>query len=137
MYIGLTVMGMVPHRKQRESTMNVSVKIAKLAETVDFDVEGLPAASLQYAITYGLTQSVNDAAASIARKNFETDEAFLAAVREKTDKRIEQVLSGDVPGSRAPTDPHAAKARKLAKELTDDEMQAALEWITRKRAKAA
>jgi hypothetical protein len=117
--------------------MLIQIKIAKVNELVDVDVEALPPVSLQYAITYGLTQSFNDAHAAIARKNFETDAAFFAAVREKANKRIDQVLTGNVPGARAPVDPHAAKARKLAKELSDDEMTAALEYVMKKRAKAA
>lgn len=117
--------------------MIIQVKVAKLNEVVDFDVESLPSASLQYAITYGLTQAVNDAHAGVARKNFATDQEFLTEVRAKATKRIEQVLSGNVPGSRAPVDPNAAKARKLAKELSDSEMDAALEFIMKARAKAA
>jgi hypothetical protein len=113
----------------------ITVRIAKLGYDLDFTPETLPATSMKYALVYGLTQSVNDAAASIVRKNFETDEAFLDAVREKTDKRIAQILSGDVPGVRAPTDPNAAKARAIAKEMAaDPELAAALEAVMAKRA---
>jgi hypothetical protein len=47
-----------------------------------------------------------------------------------------RLRAGNVPGTRGPSDPHAAKARKLAKELSDAELEA-LEWIMKKRAKAA
>jgi hypothetical protein len=112
----------------------ITVRVAKLGTEVDFTTEQLPATSLMYVLTYGLTQAINDAAASIVRKNFETDEAFVAAVREKCDKRIEQVRSGDVPGARAPTDPNAAKARAIAKEMAaDPELAAELEKLMARR----
>ena len=38
-------------------------------------------------------------------------------------------------GTRAPADPKLATAKKLARELSDDEMAAALEWINKQRAK--
>lgn len=97
--------------------MNISVKIAKLNTAIDYNVEALPATSLAYAITYGLTQALNDAHASVMRKNFDSDQAFLAAVEEKVAKRHEQITSGNVPGSRAPADPRAAMARKLVGQL--------------------
>jgi hypothetical protein len=113
----------------------ITVRIAKLATDFDFVLEDLPAASMKYLLTYGATQAVNDAAASIVRKNFETDEAFAKAVAEKVQKRIDQIKSGDVPGARAPTDPNAAKARAIAKEMAaDPELAAALEAVMAKRA---
>jgi hypothetical protein len=42
-------------------------------------------------VTYGLTQAVNNAHASVMCKNFETEVGFLDAVREKAEKRIEQI----------------------------------------------
>lgn len=113
----------------------ITVRIAKLGVDVDFTVEQLPPASMIYAWTYGLTQSINDAAASIVRNKFDSDEAFAAAVREKTDKRVEQILSGNVPGARAPADPNAAKARAIAREMAGDaELAAEIEKLIAKRA---
>jgi hypothetical protein len=112
----------------------ITVRVAKLALDVDFTLEDLPAASMKYLLTYGATQAVNDAAASIVRKNFETDVAFADAVAEKTQKRIDQIKSGDVPGSKAPTDPNAAKARAIAKEMAaDPELAAELEKVMARR----
>jgi hypothetical protein len=113
----------------------ITVRIAKLGTDVDFTTEQLPPASIMYALTYGLTQSINDAAASIVRKNFSDESLFLEAVREKCDKRLDQIRTGDVPGSRAPTDPNAAKARAIAKEMAaDPELAATLEAVMAKRA---
>jgi hypothetical protein len=92
----------------------ITVRVAKLGTEVDFTPEQLPAESIKYLLTYGATQSVNDAAASIIRKNFESDETFAAAVREKVDARIDQIRTGNVPGSRV-VDPNSALARKVAK----------------------
>jgi len=122
--------------------MIISVKIAKLGSVVDFDVESLPPTSVHYALTYGLTQSVNDAAASVVAKDFDDTEAFRAAVVAKTNKRLDQIRDGNTPGSRAPADPNAAVARKLAKSLTDagltpDEALAAIEAFAAKKAKKA
>lgn len=119
--------------------MLVEIKVAKLNNIATFDVESLPPASLQYVITYGLTQAIGDAHASIARKNFETDAAFLAAVTEKVEKRMEQIRTGNVPGSRAPSDPNAAKVRKLVKEVgevSDEEMALMVAAVNKARAKA-
>ena len=113
----------------------ITVRVAKLGTDHDFNVEALPATSLQYVMAYGLTQSINDAAASIVRKNFDSDEAFREAVAEKTNKRIDQLLVGNVPGARAPSDPNAAKARAIAKEMAaDPELAAELEKLMAKRA---
>jgi hypothetical protein len=120
--------------------MLYQIKVAKVNSVLDFDSDKLPATSIDYLMTYGLTQAIGDAHASIARKNFESDEKFLAAVTEKVEKRVAQIISGDVPGSRAPADPNAAKARKLVKEvgtLTDAEMALMVEAVNKARAKAA
>jgi hypothetical protein len=112
----------------------ITVRIAKLGTDFDLLVEALPAESMMYLLKYGATQAVNDAAASIVRKNFESDETFFAAVNEKCDKRLEQIRTGNVPGSRAPTDPNAAKARAIAKEMAaDPELAAELEKLMARR----
>jgi hypothetical protein len=95
------------------NTMIVTVKVAKVNELVEFDVESLPAESLAYAITYGLTQSINDTHAPVSRKNFSDDESFNAAVWEKAQKRIDQIRSGNVPGTRTPVTKEA-KVKQLA-----------------------
>lgn len=126
--------------------MLIQVKVAKVNSVLDFEVEQLPKESLVYVLTYGLTQALGDAHASIARKNFDSDKAFLEAVNEKVWKREAQIRSGDVPGSRGPADPNAAAARKLAKELgsegidlatlSPEEKAAMVAAVTKARAKA-
>ena len=115
----------------------LNIRVAKLGTVVELDETKLSAESLRYLLVYGATQAINDAHSSVARKNFESDAAFLAAVEERTGKRIAQIESGDVPGTRAPADSKAAVARKLAKEYSEEEMTEMAEYITRKRAKAA
>ena len=117
--------------------MLISVKVAKLNTVVDFDTEKLPEASVTYAVTYGLTQALNDVHASVKRKEFETDAEFIEAVQKKVDKRLEQIESGNVPGSRAPADPKLATVRKLTKEMSIEEIEAAMAYIEKQRAKAA
>jgi hypothetical protein len=53
----------------------------------------------------GATQSLNDAHASVSKKDYATVDEFLAAVAEKVAKRVEQIRSGEVPGTRAPASP--------------------------------
>jgi hypothetical protein len=114
-----------------------TVPISKIGDSVDFDWDSLPEASRDYVVMYGFKKSINDTHASVTRDKYDSGEAYLAAVHEKVDERIEQIRSGNVPGTRAAADPHAQKARKLAKELSDSELEAALEWIMKKRARAA
>jgi hypothetical protein len=95
--------------------MLIQVKVAKLGSVEEFEVEALPPASLQYAITYGLTQAINDAHASVSPKGYSDRDAFLRVVGEKVAKRVEQIRSGNVPGTRAPADPKAKAAREVLK----------------------
>jgi hypothetical protein len=104
----------------------INVKIAKLDTLVAFEPSKLPEASLDYLLAYGATQAVNDAAASVVRKNFDTDEAFEEAVREKTQKRVDQIESGDVPGTRAPASP----AKKLGNQVAAAVVAAGLDPAT-------
>lgn len=97
----------------------ITVKIAKLNTTHTFDTELLPEASREYGMEYGLTQSINDSHASIARKNFETEAKFLEAVADRVRKRIEQILSGNVPGKSTPMDERTAKVKALTKDMDD------------------
>jgi hypothetical protein len=98
----------------------ITVQIRKTDTAVDFVVESLPPASIQYLLQYGATQSINDCHASVIRKNFETDTAFVDAVMEKVDERVNQIRTGEVPGSRAPANPVMAKARALVAKMADD-----------------
>jgi len=103
----------------------MQVHVAKLDEDFDIEFESLPHESVKYVIQYGLTQCINDAAASIQSKNFDTQVEFENAVRGKVAKRVDQLHTGDVPGSRAPADPEKAKARALAllKKMSPEDLQ--------------
>jgi hypothetical protein len=103
----------------------ITVQIRKTDEVVEFVVESLPAASIQYLLQYGATQSINDSHASVARKNFDSDETFAAAVMEKVNERANQIRTGEVPGARGPANPAMAKARALVAKMADDPALAA------------
>jgi hypothetical protein len=103
----------------------ITVQIRKLDEVVEFVVESLPAASIQYLLQYGATQSINDCHASVIRKNFETDTAFADAVMEKVNERVNQIRTGEVPGTRGTANPAMAKARALVAKMADDPKLAA------------
>lgn len=90
------------------------IKIAKLNTTLSFVREDLPEASQDYGFEYGLTQSLNDVHAGISRKNYGTEELFLAAVADKVAVREAQIRSGNVPGTGKPS--LAETAKVLAEE---------------------
>lgn len=89
----------------------MEIKIGKLDQTVSVNVDALPAVSVQYIVAYGLTQCLNDAHASVARKAFASESEFEDAVMAKVGKRLDQITSGDVPGTRT------SKPKQTAAEL--------------------
>ena len=117
--------------------MMLNVYVPKADHTFSVEVEDLPADSIAYNLEYGARQSVNDTVAGVKRSDFATLEEFQAAAFAKADKRWQQILSGNVPGSRAPRSEVTAKARKIAAELSDSEMDAALAYIMAERAAKA
>src|SRR6516162_4063803 len=60
------------------------------------------------------TQSLNDSHASVSKKDYTTLDEFIAAVSEKVAKRVEQLRSGNVSGTRAPASPAAKLGRQVA-----------------------
>jgi hypothetical protein len=89
----------------------------------------------------GATQSLNDAHASVSKKDYATPTEFLVAVSEKVAKRVEQIRSGNVPGTRAPADPKAKAAREVVKAaeaagLDLAEVMDAIEALKAKKAKS-
>lgn len=111
----------------------MQIKIGKLETTVSVDVDALPAISVQYIVAYGLTQCLNDAHASVARKAFASVEEFEDAVMAKVSKRLDQITSGDVPGSRV-SRPKATAAELFAA-LSPAEREAVLaEYVAQAKA---
>lgn len=106
-----------------------SVVIAKTGDVLSFDTDKLPKQSVEYATDYGFRQSMNDACAGIARKDYdagpEGDAKFLADAREKVTKREAQVRSGNVPGSRVTVSPVAILAAQM--QMTEEEFLAVVE----------
>ena len=78
----------------------------------------------------------------MSKKDYATVDEFLAAVAEKVAKRVEQIRTGiDLPGTRAPADPKAKRARELMKKaeelgLDEAEANAAIEAAAKKKARA-
>lgn len=103
-----------------------TVTIGKSGVSYDFDTETLPAQSLAYLVEYGLKQSLNDVHAAVARKNFKTDEEFVESVNGKVATRVQQIVSGDVPGSRAPRTNVKQTAAKLLAEMSIEQLEALL-----------
>lgn len=93
--------------------MIINVQVTKAAATFTFDTATLPETSKNYGLEYGLRQTINDTVAGVARKDYASDEEFNAAALAKAQKRVDQLNSGNVPGSRTPADPKLAVVRKL------------------------
>lgn len=93
----------------------MQIYIAKADQYVNVDVDTLPAATLEYVVKYGLTQSLSDAAASI--KGDSTDAA--ANTMALVNKRLAKLLNGEPPaiGQRT-SDPIKADAIDLAIDMT-------------------
>ena len=116
--------------------MMLNIFVPKANYTFDVAVEDLPPDSIAYILNYGARQAVVDMTAGVKRADFTTEEEFNATAFAKADKRWQQLLSGAVPGSRTPRSETTAKARKIAAELSDSEMDAALAFIMAEREKA-
>ncbi len=119
--------------------MLLSTTVKKLGMVFERDSSALPPASIAYLLEYGWKQAINDPHASIKQADFESDDEFRAAVGAVVAKRLEQIDSGNVPGTRAPADPNLTRAKKLAtdvKNLTEAEVAAAVALIHEMRASA-
>jgi len=100
--------------------MMLTIYVPKADHTFECEVEALPPVSLQYILEYGARQAVVDTTAGVKRVEWASDAAFHAAALVKAEKRWAQIMSGNVPGSRAPVDSTTAKARELAKLMAND-----------------
>jgi len=94
--------------------MQLNIFVPKANHTFTCEVEDLPAESIAYALDYGIRQSVVDTTAGVKRVDFTTTEEFNAEALAKAQKRWDQIVSGNVPGTRTPN-VEAAKARELMK----------------------
>lgn len=101
--------------------MTHMVQIGKIGQQVEvkgFDT--LPEASQAFLIAYGLKQVLNDAHASIQRKDFDSEEAFQDEVMGAVLAKVEALESGEVKsrgtGAVRVVDPFAKLCREIAKE---------------------
>jgi len=74
--------------------MSTFIDINKTGLTVR--VKELPQVSMDFIFNYGIRQILNDCHSSIQAKDFETDDAFRAAVMEKVEAKIAALESGDI-----------------------------------------
>lgn len=93
----------------------LTITIAKANTQLEVDFEALPEASRAYIINYGLTQCLNDAAASIPKDDAKVGELTMA----KVGKKMDALVSGTVrvAGVRV-GDPIKARAIELAIDWT-------------------
>lgn len=91
------------------------IYIAKADKYLDIDETALPTNSLAYFLDYGITQSLNDAAASVKKDEDGCAGKTMALV----EKRLAKILAGNPPaiGERT-SDPIKADAIDLAIDMT-------------------
>jgi hypothetical protein len=96
--------------------MLLNIFVPKANHTYEIETDLLPETSNEYATTYGFRQCLVDPTAGVKRSDFDSDEEFHAAAREKADKRMAQLESGMVPGTRVVATKEA-KVKQLAAAL--------------------
>lgn len=96
-------------------TMQITInKTGAVFETGDF-----PTVAKDFIFAYGLRQILNDCHASIQRKDFESQEAFIGAVNERVKAKLAALESGDITTRQVGTtlDPVTKLGMTLAREL--------------------
>ena len=99
------------------------ITIHKIDKTIDVDFDNLPTNVQDYIISYGLTQSLNDAVAGIAkpgeRASIHERNVFTDDVIDKVNKRLEAFNAGRVPsgGGGKRLSPVEVEFRKLVEGL--------------------
>lgn len=95
----------------------VSITIKKLGMSFERDTATLPQASVDYLLQNGFSQRLRDVHASVKRTDYDDDEQFEAAVGTAVAHALDQIDSGDVPGSRQPGE--TAKMRATIAKLAE------------------
>lgn len=95
--------------------MTHTINIAKAGKSVEVNFDSLPAVSQTYFLEYGMRQSLNDATASLQRKDYSTDVAFQSAAMAMVQKRLDGILKGELRQSAGRIgDPVEAEAIRVA-----------------------
>lgn len=116
--------------------MTINVKLSKVDDTLPIEFESLPPATVQYVVAYGLTQILNDAHASVTKVTHPDAQDRVDAAWAKINKRLMQLESGEVPGTRS-VESDAAKFRRMAEKLGVEAMEVELARLKAERADAA
>ena len=100
-----------------------TITIGKTGHSLNVDWDDIPANSQDYAIQYGLRQSLNDAAASFKKADYDDESEFKDAVNHAADSRLAKLYEGTPPraGSRT-TDPVTKRMKLLATEFITRQM---------------
>src|SRR5260221_7831346 len=73
--------------------MEMEIYIAKADTTIEVDVDNMPKNSFLYVVTYGLTQSLSDAAASVNGEDPDVEALTMSLVN----KRLGRLMDGTPP----------------------------------------
>lgn len=97
----------------------MQVVINKTQETKTIDMAAMPEVSKEFIFNYGLRQILNDCHSSVQRKDFKTDDEFIAAVTAAVDKKLAGIMAGELTSRRAgsePIDPVERETLRLIKD---------------------
>lgn len=98
----------------------MQITINKIGTVVDVDFDKLPANSQEFIKNYGIRQILNDCHSSTIRKDFDTQEAFVAEVSESVNVKIAALVAGDLAirrgGASLPSDPVEREVLSIARE---------------------
>lgn len=99
----------------------MDIIIGKTQNVVKVDIESMASVSKDFIFAYGLRQILNDCHASVQRKDFETQEAFMEAVDARVNAKLNALYSGDIStrtaSGKPALSPLEAMMEKIAKEI--------------------
>lgn len=83
----------------------LNIIVNKTGRNIEIDEATLPPQSVDFIFGYGMRQILNDCHSAVKRVDFESEEAFVAAVHEAVDKKLAALMSGDLTVRRASAEP--------------------------------
>lgn len=99
----------------------MDIIIGKTQSVVEVKLDSMVSVSKDFIFAYGLRQILNDCHASVQRKDFETQEAFVEAVEARVKSKLEALYSGDIStrtaSGKAAVSPLDTMIEKIAKEI--------------------
>lgn len=111
----------------------MDILIGKTQSVVEVKLDSMANVSKDFIFAYGLRQILNDCHASVQRKDFETQEAFVEAVEARVKAKLEALYSGDIStrtaSGKPALSPLEAMMEKIAKEIVIPALRAKIKFL--------